>query len=217
MHTNTVSWQRFCCAITAALGVTTAFSAAQAETITFTHEGVADGTLDGVPFSNAEYVIHAVGDTDDREAFTVGDGWLIEHQSASITIDGFGTFNIAQPTQTFVNNGLDPTYGGVGVSYNDPFGTSWIDSTADSTLLTWDMTTSIGPITAQVGGTQFFADPLMTSGGLLDFAAMGAGRIYTFTAVVPGPGGFILLAAVAFARRKRRTVWIERRGIVETA
>jgi hypothetical protein len=170
--------------------------------ITFTYTGTGAGSLNGVPFASSAFTITAVGDTDNRQSYS--SGYFINHDSASITITGLGTFGFIPATDTFVNNdvntpGFSRVTGG-GDLYNGPtalpFGS-------------WDMLSSIGPI----GGTMTllqWGNGVATTGGLLDFA--DANTQGTFAAVVgaasvPDASSTLVLlgcalAALAGVRRK---------------
>src|SRR5918998_1680897 len=75
-----------------------------ADPITFTHQGVGSGTINGTPFSSTSYIITAVGNTSNRQPF-VG-GFSIDHESAMISITGVGTFTFTLGTRAFVNNSI---------------------------------------------------------------------------------------------------------------
>jgi hypothetical protein len=169
--------------------------------ITFTYTGTGAGTLDGAPFGSSAFTITAIGDTDNRQSF--GSGFFINHDSASITIAGLGTFGFITATDTFVNNPINtPGFSRVngGDLYNGPVALPFGS---------WDMLSSIGP----VGGTMSllqWAGGVSTSGGSLVFAnSSGQG---TFAAVVgsrtvPDASSTLVLlgcvvAALAGVRRK---------------
>ena len=102
--------------------------AATAAPFTFTHAGSGSGSLAGVPFAVSDFVITAVGDTTDR--VDIGFGFFIDHSSASIAIQGLGTFDFVTATLTFVNNPSNL----VGFSSAEEV-TSITDSTANGTPL----------------------------------------------------------------------------------
>ena len=154
---------------------------ASAAVITFTYEGSGSGTLDGVPFASSGFVIVGLGDTGDRDAFRTG--FFIDHTSTSINIDNLGLLNFTTGTRTFVNNG--GVVGGVGFSRAG--GPDLFSRLHDEVFDTWDMLSSIGPIT-KVGNLLQWTDPhppVNTDAGLLVFdSTEGAFPRATFTATV---------------------------------
>lgn len=188
----------------AVAAVLAAAAGSQAELIFFTHEGHGSGTIGQVSFgltAPVRFVITAVGDTDNRD-LSISDVVWINHDSASIAIDGVGTFNFVSPTRTFVNNSV----GGVGFSHASPGGPGFdlFNGPLDPVFSTWDMLTSIGPITGDGGVLQWDLEDVHTDGGVLFFS--DAPSDATFTAfVIPSPAGalaFFTLAGLS-ARRRR--------------
>lgn len=130
--------------------------------ITFTHAGVASGTLGSVSFTNAAFTITDIGDTSARVLDPFG-AYYIADNSASISIAGLGTFSINISTTTFVNNNL----GLVGFSRVPGTGSDILDGPINSAFTTWDMLNSIGPISGTANSfTQRFGS-VATSGGAL--------------------------------------------------
>jgi hypothetical protein len=87
-------------------------SSTQASTITFTHTGSGSGTIGGAGFTDANFVITAVGDTVNRiDVSNSSDPevhvYSIVHDTASITIDGVGTASFLITTRTFYVTGPD--------------------------------------------------------------------------------------------------------------
>lgn len=152
---------------------------ASAAILTFLHEGNGSGTLGGNPFRASDFLITAVGDTDDRESF--GSGWFIGHTSASISIEGVGVVDFLTPTRHFVNNTVQI----VGFSRAGS-GTDLFDGPTDPLFGAWDMLSPIGPITGQ--GTLLQWDHgggINTTGGILFFDHGSTDTTFT---VVPEPG-----------------------------
>jgi hypothetical protein len=182
-------------------------SSSWATPITFAYTGTGSGTLDGVAFGTTSFTITGTGDTTTTQAAPVERGFFIDDASATIAIAGLGMFDFVTPTRTFVNNDV----GDVGFSRAGPFGTDLYSGPfiADPALFTWDMQSSIGPISGTFGLLQWDLSPVDTNARVLSFAAStGPG---TFEAsVVPVPSALILLVtalpllALMPALRKRR-------------
>lgn len=171
--------------------------AASADMVTFTHSGHGTGKIGAVDFI-ASFTITAIGDTGDRIA-PFPDVFAIPHLSATIDIDGVGVFDFMEGTRTFVNSDVQAVgFSRIGGSdlFDGPFGVA--------VFSTWDMLSSIGPIS---GGGQLlqWADGVNTSGGVLDFDDAELTGGVTFTAVVvPAPSAAALLAFGGIAATRRR-------------
>ncbi len=176
-------------------------SISSAEPIMFTHTGTGSGNIAGVDFFDRDFTITALGDTDDR--VDLGFGYAIEHTSASIDIDGVGSFTFLLSTRSFVNWNLNRVgfsrseFGGLGGSdlYNGP---------SNGVFNMWDMTTSIGPIAGDDFELFQWDSGVDTDGGLLDFFDESP-ISGTFTAtIVPAPGTIGLLGLMGLAGTRRR-------------
>ncbi len=172
---------------------------APADVLTFLQEGNGAGTLDGDPFPASDFIITAVGDTDDRQS--LANGWWIDHQSASIWIDGLGDLDFLSPTIHFVNNPLSI----VGFSREQGIGLDLFDGPTDAEFGTWDMLSPIGPISGEGWLIQWIDDPqINTTGGILIFDT-DYGVDATFT-TVPEPATLAVFAVggmYLMARRQR--------------
>ncbi len=116
-----------------------AVSATNADAFRLTHSGHASGRLAGVEFPDSAFVIEATADTADRQ-LQEGGAFVLVHASASISIKGVGSFEFVTATQTFVNNEFKV----VGFSVENAF--DLFDGPSNEAFATWDMLTSIGPI-----------------------------------------------------------------------
>jgi len=177
---------------------------ASADVITFVHEcnTPVTGTLNGEPFE-ATFVMTASGDTDDRQSDT-GVFWIV-HSSASIEIDGVGTFDFITPTRTVVNN----DFGSVGFSRAPRDDDLFVGPLNEPEFETWDMLSSIGPIFDDDGVIGQWDHPnVETTGGIL-FIEYEEDLSVTFTAtVVPVAPTVALIGPAAlfltkYARRRR--------------
>lgn len=148
---------------------------AQGAIITMIHSGAGSGSIDGNSFDSS-FTITAVGNTDNR--VTLGtDAYSIQHISAEITIGGMGTFDFVSATRTF-------SAAGVGFGSNDA---DLFSGPSDSLLDTWDMLSSIGPVSGVAALLQWTLFDVETSGGILVFDDLQTTG--TFEAIVEGDGG----------------------------
>lgn len=167
--------------------------------ITFIHTGTGSGSIDGAGFGASAFVITAFGDTNDK-LNQGGFADYINHLSASIFINGVGTFNFITGTRTFLNTQL-VGFSRAGESadlYNGP------DNVA---LLGWDMASSIGPVGGTGGLLQWLNSPVLTDGGQLVFDSGSSDATFQAIVGVPEPGTLVLLglglAAMGFGRRRK--------------
>lgn len=190
--------------LTAGLLASTALflaAASQAAPITFTYTGTGQGTLNGMEFAPSDFTITATGDTDLRQSFF--DIHTITHLTASIVIEGVGSFDFITPTHSFANLGIN-LVGFTRVDGGDLF------TVAPGDLGGWDMLTSFGPVPGEGVLLQWDNQPVITTGGVLEFA--DATTPATFQAVVgnitvPEPAALALAgigigAIVVMCRRR---------------
>jgi len=190
-----------CCAIAICA------SPAAAVPITFIHTGSGSGTLEGTPFSLSAFTITGIGDTDNR--MSVSDyAYFIDHDAASIDIAGLGTLTFLTGTRTFVNYDFSV----VGFSRGGTGGSDLFNGPTDSAFASWDMLSSIGPISGSAYALQWTSG-VETNLGTLVLDSLGYVPA-TFEAVVgesviPVPGA-ILLGALGAGL----VGWFRRRGAV---
>ncbi len=185
-----------CCVAASAAGLF-------ANQLTITYSSTDSGTIGGTPFTNAAFTITEHLDTANRQAFNQGGstGFTIADQSASISIAGVGTFSVLTPTGSFVNN----TFGSAGFS-TEGTGINGHDLVVlgNSAFATWDMTTSLGPLTDQNFDAviqQWSLTPFQTSGGTLVLESQeqvftANAPTVTFQAVATPEPNFTMLTGV---------------------
>ena len=189
-----------------ALTTLTIAAAANADPITFIHTGSGSGVIGGLTFTDLDFTITAVGDTDDRVVLpNPATGWAIEHTAANIEIVGLGTFDFNIATRTFLNTDLNTVgfsrseFGGLEGSdlYNGPMSNPVFDG--------WEMLTSIGPIVDNDFRIFQFFNGIETSGGILDFTDEQFVDGTFEAIVVPAPTSFAMigLAGLTATRRQR--------------
>jgi hypothetical protein len=182
--------------------VTIAGAGASAAPITFIHTAVdGSGSIGDIEFVRKDITITATGDTAAR--VDLGNGFAIEHISASIEIQDVGTFDFQVPTRTYVNNEF-ATAGFSRSTDGGEFGTDLVDSGEDPSLAAWDMLSSFGPVPGDGGFLQWSFEDVLTSGGVLFFND-NPGLGGTFEAIViPAPASIAAFASVGLLAGRRR-------------
>jgi MYXO-CTERM domain-containing protein len=173
-----------------------ATSSASAAIINFTYSGTASGTwlngaYSGQSFFQQAVTISAASLTDLVTSYA--DGYKVRNSVADVTIQGFAKAAVTSQTGVWVGN----TFGRSGFGL---WNSSDILSLGDSSFDTWNMQSSLGPIT-RTG--VFTGGVLQTTMGAVLLTGTNA---MTFTAtVVPAPGAVALvgLAGLAGSRRRR--------------
>jgi hypothetical protein len=158
--------------------------------ITFTHTGLGSGTIGTTTFTDAAFTITDIGDTANRTSFS--GGYYINDTSASIAIAGIGTLGFVTLTHTFVNN----TNQIVGFSWAT--GLDLFDGPESASFATWDMLSSIGPISGTGSLMQWTASPVVTSGGVLVFSDGSSRSVFTAT-TAPEPSTFLPIGIIGMA------------------
>ena len=157
--------------------------------IVFSYEGVSSGWLENNNINDKPFVITGIGNTANRIPLSTY-GYAIVHDFTMISIADLGTFTVSTPTRTF----LSPTSELVGLARSSTGGTSGtnlIHAPVDATFATWDLLSSVGPVSGsgeflQWGGIN---PPVITAGGTLYFDTDNDVPI-TFAAIVTADGDF---------------------------
>jgi len=188
------------------LTVVVSTSIASASILTVTQTGTGAGTLNGVAFPVSNFTITSVMDTANRQPVHTGLGWFIDNTSASIQLNGLGTFAFLTATRIFVSYDLAL----VGFSRSGSTGADLFNGPSNAAFSTWNMLTPIGPFngTGQLVQWASQASPpipqVNTNGGILIFN--NGSSATTFKAVVPEPAtALLLLAAFPLLRCRRIT------------
>lgn len=177
---------------------------ARADTIEYTFQGTASGTLNNVPFSSSSFTIDAISDGVLHQTSPPNAVFWVNTVTASVQIDQLGQFAINSPTSTT----YWPAFGVFGFSRAgfETDSSHWLiygpHVTGNSSLLL----SSFGPLTQ--GGVQILSwnqtPAVQTSGGtlVLNDALITA----TFRIIAPAPGSAALLVGAALwtGRRRRR-------------
>lgn len=166
----------------------------------FTVQTTGSGYFNFVPFTDLSITITGYGDTANRRPSVWGTGLHIIHDSATVSVGSLGEFAITMPTKTFVNNGTSTVGFGNGYQY----GTDLFNGPTNDAFTTWDLGSSLGPITGRGYNLLTLSSQILTSGGYLYF--YNSPTTVTFTAtVVPEPSTLILvgcLLPLAFRRQR---------------
>ena len=175
---------------------------ASAGPITYTEQFVGSGSLNGVSFTNAQVTITAPGDT--STVVNLGGG-LFDNivGTTTLNVSGFGPATFTDTIAVFDNH-ADSRAGFADTMSVD------IMNTANAAFASYDLTTSIGPLS----GSPAFNPNTFFPTTLGNFNVNSVSGDSTFTAstgdVVPEPATLTLLLTgalgmVAYGWRRRRT------------
>lgn len=160
--------------------------AANASPIQFIYTGTGSGSLGGSTFSSAAFTFTQFGDTSTKQSCGIG-CTFIDAVSASVSIAGLGSYAFVTGTRTFDYQGL------VGFSRAGAGGADLYN--VFNVGPTYDMASSVGPISGSANLLQWSLSPIVTAGGTLVFN--NASTLGTFQAVtaVPEPETYALMLA----------------------
>jgi hypothetical protein len=165
------------------------------------HTGIGSGSIDGADFSDTQFTITSIGDTDDL--IDLPGIYFIQHISSVIELDGVGTFDLISDTRTFVNSSSELVgYSRAGDSELDLF-----NGPTNSAFATWDTLSAVGLVTG-TGGQHANAVELITNGTFETGTFAG----WTLTDLAGSNGswfiddadGFTPLSGTATVRSKQR-------------
>jgi len=190
---------------------------AAAGPILFTESTTVSGSLGTTAFSNALITVTLLADTGGVTNFSPAyPGLLVNPGSATLTIEGLGTFAFNSPNgygAFFVPPILDPritTPAFVIAQFDNPEHDSFTHIVAilDSTLATYDLASAFGPLTATGFGPPGSDEPFQTTGGALFIRSGEDSVTFTATTSVPEPSSLALLfvgalGLLASARRRK--------------
>jgi hypothetical protein len=159
---------------------------ARAESITYTEQVTASGSLNGTSFTNAQVTLTFTGDT--VNVTSLGGGLFVNQTgTTTVAIDGIGMDTLKSPAGAFVSQSLSEA-GFLG-------GSATISATTNSVFATYDLTTSITASGSPVGSTGF---GFPTSLGTLTLTGFGGTSTFTATrgapTATPEPASLTLLA-----------------------
>jgi hypothetical protein len=183
---------------------------AQATPIAFFYTGAGSGTLGGVPFTNASFTITALANTANRILVASSPNvYTTAHDSAAISLDGFGELQFISSTKSYVNQG--PTFlGGSAVGFGRLTSNELFDLFSGSSFSSWAMLTSIGPTNANGVLSQWSGagnSDVVTSGGVLRFNDASSVQATFQAIVIPEPGS-LCMALVGLSLVGVRRIWL---------
>jgi len=163
--------------------------------ITFTLTATATGTIGVANFTNATVTIVAIGDTTSRYLF-YPDTWAINPTDSTVSIAGIGTATFTDPGYIFDDqfSGLAGfgTITQVTAPCESAPGCDLLDVHSNPALTTYDLTTSIGPLSDTSGQLQNDWAEVSTSLGSITLSSLATNATFAADAV-PEPSTYLLL------------------------
>lgn len=172
---------------------------ANANIIYMVHQGSGSGSIGQLSFNDANFTITTSADFDNTISYL--NGKRLVHETATIDIEGVGTFDILTETQTFVNY----NFGTVGLTrttlgdlFIGPFSTEFFG---------WEMDTEIAPISGDGNLLQWAFEDVITTGGRLGFDSSPTDATFSASYTLPSiptPAALSLMAISGLAASRRR-------------
>lgn len=160
--------------------------AASASPIQFIYTGTGSGSLNGNSFSNATFVFSQVGDTSNKLSCGTGCSF-IDAISATVSIDGVGSYAFVTGTRTFNYQGL------VGFSRAGLYGADLYN--VFNVGPTYDLSSAIGPVSGNASLIQWSYSPIVTTAGVLNFADGTSLGSFQAVVAVPEPETYAMILA----------------------
>ena len=179
---------------------------ADAGSIIYTETSVGSGSLGTISFTNAPFTFTATADTGN---ITPQPGSILAVATASATVDvsGIGIATVIEPVVVFDQYAppIGPTTAGFAVGTPGTFGTIML--LANSAFASYNLATSIGPLTG-LPGFGMSVETSLGSFALNPFSATFPGT-FQASSVVPEPSSFVgagsgILLLLGYAWRKCR-------------
>lgn len=168
-----------------------------AEPIRFTYTGTASGTLAGSAFGPASFFLECTADT--TNVTDQGGAWRVTHDNATMSIGDLPPITITTPTTTAVNN-----LNGAVIFGNGAANLALLIIGEDPQLTTWDLASSIGPISNRVYILQWGPIGLDTTQGPLALRDSYRLTFATFeAAIIPAPAAPVLTLTGLFIAIRR--------------
>lgn len=159
---------------------------ANASPIEFIFTGTGSGSLGGVGFTNAAFVLTEFGDTASIQS--CGSGCtFIDSISATVSLSGIGNFAFVTGTRTFDYMGL------IGFSRAGAGGADLYN--VFDVGPAYDMASSIGPVAGKAELLQWTMETVFTTGGALVFADAVTYGTFQAVAAVPEPETYAMMLA----------------------
>jgi hypothetical protein len=182
-----------------------AVAAAHAASISFTYTGTASGTIGNQTFDAAAFTLFATGDTANLQS-AGADVLFLNQDTASISIDGLGTFLITTATRTFINNSAHV----LGFSGSGIYGADLYDGSSPS-LGTWDLVSNLDLSSVDYAIMQWNSGWVQTDAGTLflaDGRSAGSFKAVVGESSVPDSSSSLLfltgaILGLALIRRRR--------------
>jgi hypothetical protein len=179
-------------ALVVALFVSLGTATARADILTYTETVTASGALDGTAFSDALVTLMLTGNTSDISSAFGGTLFYLAGPT-TVSVAGIGTDTFTDSVPVF-DNQLHP-FAGFFLQCAPPAAPTCgevVLATVDNAFASYDLSTSIGPITDADTGASSPPLVLKTVGGTFDMTSMSADA--TFTVTTPEPSSLLLLA-----------------------